>query len=52
MSVIGLTVTILVSVAVWTLLVAGLVQLVQETARKVRLPSRKTAPRRSAQRAS
>ena len=51
MSVVGLTVTVFVSVAVWTFLAAGLVQLVQEGLRKVRLSFRRAAPRRSAQRA-
>jgi len=51
MTVLGLIVSVLVSVAVWTLLGVGLYRLVQDTLRKVRLPARRMVPRRSVQRA-
>ncbi len=51
MSVVGIVVSAVVSLAVWAFLVVGLYHLIQDTARRVRLPTRQVAPRRSPQRA-
>lgn len=51
MSVIGIVVSVGVSLLVWVFLAVGLYHLIRDVVRKVRLPAGQMAPRRSPQRA-